>query len=142
MARPETISSAANPLVKSVRRAIARSTLTEDGLCVAESFHLLEEALRSECAVKVVLAARSVQSAVEAHVRRLAGIRMAVLPDALFESVAGTESSQGVIALVEPPAWILEQLFRGRSFVIALDGVHDPRNARPLLRAPHAFRAP
>ncbi len=141
MARPETISSAANPLVKSVRRAIARGTLTEDGLCVAESFHLLEEALRSECAVKVVLAARSVQSAVEAHVRRLAGIRMAVLPDALFESVAGTESSQCVIALVEPPAWILEQLFRGRSLVMALDGVQDPGNAGAIVRAADAFGA-
>jgi len=141
MARPETISSAANPLVKSVRRAIARGTLTEDGLCVAESFHLLEEALRSECAVKVVLAARSVQSAVEAHFRRLAGIRMAILPDALFESVAGTESSQGVIALVEPPAWILEQLFRGRSLVIALDGVQDPGNAGAIVRAADAFGA-
>lgn len=141
MARPETISSAANPLVKSVRRGIARGTLTEDGLCIAESFHLLEEALRSECAVKVVLAARSVQSAVEAHVRRLAGIRMAVLPDALFESLAGTESSQGVIALVAPPAWILEQLFRGRSLVVALDGVQDPGNAGAIVRAADAFGA-
>src|SRR5882762_57674 len=141
MARPETISSAANPLVKSVRRAIARGTLTEEGLCVAESFHLLEEALRSECAVKVVLAARSVQSAVEAHVRRLAGIRMAVLPDALFESIAGTESSQGVIALVTPPAWILEQLFRGRSLIVALDGVQDPGNAGAIVRAADAFGA-
>ena len=127
--------------MKSVRRAIARGTLTDDGLCVAESFHLIEEALRSECAVKVVLAARSVQSAVEAHVRRLAGIRMAVLPDALFESVAGTESSQGVIALVEPPAWILEQLFRGRSLVVALDGVQDPGNAGAIVRAADAFGA-
>jgi TrmH family RNA methyltransferase len=141
MARPETISSAANPLVKSVRRAIARGTLTEDGLCVAESFHLLEEALRSECVVKMVLAARSVESAVEAHVHRLAGIRMVVLPDALFESLAGTESSQGVIALVAPPAWILEQLFRGRSLVVALDGVQDPGNAGAIVRAADAFGA-
>ena len=141
MARPETISSAANPLVKSVLRAIARVTLTEDGLCVAESFHLLEEALRSECTVKIVLAARSVESAVEAHVRRLAGIRMAVLPDALFESIAGTESSQGVIALVAPPAWIIEQLFRGRSLVVALDGVQDPGNAGAIVRAADAFGA-
>ena len=141
MARPESISSAANPLVKSVRRAIARGTLTEDGLCVAESFHLLEEALRSECAVKVVLAARSVQSTVEAHVHRRAGIRVAVLPDALFESLAGTQSSQGVIALVAPPGWILEQLFRGRSLVMALDGVQDPGNAGAIVRAADAFGA-
>jgi len=141
MARPELISSAANPLIKSVRRAIARGSLTEDGLCVAESFHLLEEALRSDCAVKVVLAARSVQSAVEGHVRRLTSIRVAILPDALFQSMAGTESSQGVIALVAPPSWALEQLFRGRSLVTVLDGVQDPGNAGTIVRAAEAFGA-
>src|SRR5216684_7067953 len=103
------LTSPRNPLLKEVRKAILRGTLTEDGLCVAESFHLLEEALRSDCAVKAVLAARSVQSAVETHVRRLQGIRVAVLPDALFQSLASTESSQGVMALVEPPAWVIEQ---------------------------------
>lgn len=127
--------------MKSVRRAIARGSLTEDGLWVAESFHLLEEALRGDCAVKMVLAARSVESAVEAHVKRLAGIRLAVLPDALFESLAGTESSQGVIALIAPPAWALEQLFRGRSLVVALDGVQDPGNAGTIVRAAEALGA-
>ncbi|HKX00104.1 MAG TPA: RNA methyltransferase [Bryobacteraceae bacterium] len=141
MARPETISSAANPLVKSVRRAIAHGSLTEEGLAVAETFHLLEEALRSDCPVKVVLAARSVESAVEAHVRRLAGIRMAVLPDALFQNLAGTVTSQGVIALVAPVSWTLEQLFRGRSLVVVLDGVQDPGNAGAIVRAAEAFGA-
>jgi TrmH family RNA methyltransferase len=141
MARPENISSTANPLVKSVRRAIARGSLTEDGLCVAESFHLLEEALRSDCTVKMVLAARSVESTVEAHVKRLTGIRLAVLPDTLFQSLAGTESSQGVIALIAPPEWALEQLFRGRSLVVVLDGVQDPGNAGTIVRAAEAFGA-
>ena len=141
MARPETISSAANPLLKSIRRAITRGTLTEDGLAVAESFHLLEEALRSDCTVKTVLSARSVQSAVEAHVRRLTGIRLVVLPDALFQSLAGTESTQGVIALVAPHPWELPQLFRGRSLVVVLDGVQDPGNAGTIVRAAEAFGA-
>jgi TrmH family RNA methyltransferase len=141
MARSETISSAGNPIVKSVRRAVTRGSLTEDGLCVAESFHLLEEALQSDCAVKIVLAARSVESAVEAHVRQLAGIRLAVLPDALFQTMAGTESTQGVIALIVPPSWTLEQLFRGRSLVVVLDGVQDPGNAGTIVRAAEAFGA-
>src|SRR5579863_1091082 len=141
MARPETISSAANPLVKSIRRALAHGGLTEDGLAVAETFHLLEEALRSECPVKIVLAARSVQSAVEAHVRSLAGVRVVVLPDALFQSLAGTETSQGVIALVAPMSWTLEQLLRGRSLVVVLDGVQDPGNAGAIARAAEAFGA-
>jgi RNA methyltransferase, TrmH family len=141
MARPEIISSSSNPLVKDVRRAIAQGGLSAEGLCVAETFHLLEEALRSDCAVKQVLAARSVESTVEAHVRRLAGVRVAVLPDALFQSLAATESSQGVIALVQPASWTLEQLFRGRSLIAVLDGLQDPGNAGAIVRAAEAFGA-
>jgi RNA methyltransferase, TrmH family len=141
MHKAETIASAANPLVKDVRRAIARGSLTAQGLCVAETFHLLEEALRSECEVKYVLAAESVRSAAESHVRRLAGIRVAVLPDALFQSLSGTETSQGVMALVKPPVWNLDQLFRGRPLVVVLDGLQDPGNAGSIVRAAEAFCA-
>ena len=115
MPKAETISSAANPLLKDVRRAIVRGALTQQGLCVAETFHLLEEALRSDCEVKTVLAAESVRTAAERHVRSLAGVKVVVLPDNLFQSLAGTETSQGVMALVKPPAWNLEQLFRGKA---------------------------
>ena len=59
-AEAEAITSAANPLLKDVRRAIARGGLTAKGCCVAETFHLLEEALRSGCEMPVVLAAESV----------------------------------------------------------------------------------
>jgi TrmH family RNA methyltransferase len=141
MAKPETITSAANPLVKDVRRAIARGGLTESGLCVAETFHLLEEALRSDCEVKTVLAAESVRSAAEAHVRRLNGVKVAVLPDTLFGTISGTQTSQGVMALVGPPVWKLEQLFRGTPLVVVLDGLQDPGNAGTIARAAEAFGA-
>ena len=104
MAKLEVLTSPANPLLKDVRRAIVRGGLTEQGYMVAETFHLLEEALRSDREVKVILASGSVQSAVEGHVRRLADVRVAVVEDGLFQRLAGTESSQGVIALVHPPA--------------------------------------
>jgi len=141
MPRPEAITSAANPLLKDVRRAVARGSLTSDGLCVAETFHLLEEALRSDCEVKAVLAADSVRSAAEAHVRRLNGVKVYVLPDALLQAVSGTENTQGVMALVKPPEWKLEQLFRGNSLVVILDGLQDPGNAGTIVRAAEAFGA-
>jgi TrmH family RNA methyltransferase len=141
MAKPETITSAANPLVKDVRRAIARGALTEQGWCVAETFHLLEEALRSDCDVVAVLAAESVRSAAEAHVRRLPGVKVVVLPDALLQSLSGTETCQGVMALVKPPVWKLEQLFRGCPLVVVLDGLQDPGNAGAIARAAEAFGA-
>jgi len=141
MLRPETISSAANPLVKDVRRAIARGSLTAEGWCVAETFHLLEEALKSECEVKVVLAAESVRTAAAGHVRGLNGVKVAVLPDTLFQSISGTETAQGVMALVKPPEWKVEQLFRGCPLVVVLDGLQDPGNAGAILRAAEAFGA-
>src|SRR5215468_3747818 len=108
MGRNEVLSSPANPLLKDVRRAIVRGGLTDQGWMVAETFHLLEEALRSDIEVKIVLSAESVQSAVESHVRGLTGVRVVVVHDGLFRKLAGTESSQGVITLARPPSWTLQ----------------------------------
>ncbi len=139
--KAETITSAANPLLRDLRRAMTRGRLTETGCWVAETFHLLEEALRSDCRVTAVLAAESVRSAAEAHVRRLPGVKVLVVPDALLQRLSDTETSQGVIALVEPPVWSLDQLFRGRPLVVVLDGLQDPGNAGTIIRAAEAFGA-
>jgi RNA methyltransferase, TrmH family len=128
-------------MLKEVRKAILRGTTTADGFAVAESFHLLEEALRSDCWIGAVFAAESVKSAVERHVGGLKKVRVMVLPDELFRSISATEASQGVMALVRPPAWTLEQLFRGRSLVVILDGLQDPGNAGTIVRAAEAFGA-
>src|ERR1700691_6064226 len=134
MARTQLVSSAANPLVRDVRRAIARGGLTDEGWCVAESFHLLEEALRSERDVPVVLVAESVRASVGVN-----GRRTVVLPDPLFRSVVSTQTSKGVIALVRPPEWSIDQLFQGQSMVIVLDGLQDPGNAGTIARTAEAF---
>ncbi|MFN7936210.1 MAG: RNA methyltransferase [Bryobacteraceae bacterium] len=136
-----TIASIRNPRVKEIRRALAKGTLTEDGCAVAETFHLLEEALRSDCKVPAVLAAESVRGAVEQHIRNLPGIRFAVLEDDVFAGLGSTESSQGVIALVRPPQAAFEDLVRGRALLVVLDGVQDPGNAGTIVRSAEAFGA-
>ena len=138
-AKAEVLTSARNPFLRDIRKAALRGTLTEDGCCVAESFHLLEEALRSDCPVRAVISAESVRSAVESHVRGLATPRVVVVPDDLFHELSTTESTQGVISLVRPPVWTLDQLFRGQSLVVVLDGLQDPGNAGAIVRSAEAF---
>ena len=135
------VSSRANPLLKEVRRAIQRGSLTADGCCVAESFHLLEEALRSGCEVRAVLAAEPVEEAVARLVRRRKGLRHVVLPEALFNALAATDSPQGVMALVHAPVWTAADVLAGEPLVVVLDGVQDPGNAGAIVRAAEAFGA-
>jgi TrmH family RNA methyltransferase len=141
MARAEVITSAANPLLKDLRKALARGGLTGDGSAVAETFHLLEEALRSGRDVPVVLAAESMEAAVERVVRRRNGVRVLVVADRIFNRLASTESSQGVIALVRPATWTPDDLFAGCPLIIVLDGLQDPGNAGAIVRAAEAFGA-
>lgn len=134
------LTSARNPLLLDVRKAVQRGSLTADGFAVAESFHLLEEAIRANCEIKAVLAARSVQSTVERLVRGLRK-RVIAVDDPLFRTISSTEASQGVIALVRLPEWTIDQVFRGRSMAVILDGIQDPGNAGAILRAAEAFGA-
>jgi TrmH family RNA methyltransferase len=137
----ETPLSMKNPVFKEVRRAAARGSLTPDGFCVAEGFHLLEEALRSRCEISLVIAAETVKNTVAGHIRGLKNTQVVSLSEAAFAGLASTETPQGVIALVKPPAWTLEQLVRGKPLVMVLDGIQDPGNAGAIVRAAEAFGA-
>ena len=137
----ETLSSDKNPLLKDVKKAVARGSLTDSGFAVAESFHLLEEALSSGCEIHAVIVAESVRTTVSAHIRGLKRTRVVAVRDGIFRDLASTETTQGVIALVRPPEWTLDQLLRGKSLVVILDGVQDPGNAGAIIRAAEAFGA-
>jgi TrmH family RNA methyltransferase len=136
MRPPELITSPANPLLKEVRKAHSRGGLTDSGWCVAETFHLLEEALRSHCTMPAIIAAQSVQSLVEDQIAGRNGTRMIVVPDKLLDA-----ATQGVVALVDPPEWKVEQMLHTTQLVLVIDGVQDPGNLGTILRSAEAFGA-
>lgn len=139
---PQFRSSPANPRLKEIRRAVERGTATRDGFLIAETFHLVEEALRSRSEISAIVASESARPAAE---RLLAAaqpaVSLLVVPDPLFATLAATETSQGVLALVRPPAWQIDQLFAGVPLLAVLDGLQDPGNAGAILRAAEAFSA-
>jgi len=65
-----------------------------------------------------------------------------VFSDALFDSLADTKTSQGVLALFERPRYSLgDVLARRDTIAVALDGVQDPGNVGTIVRLAAAFDA-
>lgn len=141
LARLEPITSPHNPILKEVRRAVTRGGLTNDGLCVAEGFHLLEEALRSGLEIPAILATEASISAAAGLAKNAEKARFLTTSEALFRDLSSTENSQGLITLVRPPAWSEEDLFTTPALVLVLDGIQDPGNAGTLIRSAEAFGA-
>jgi TrmH family RNA methyltransferase len=127
----QPITSASNPLLKKIRRALRTGELTPEGLCAIEGVHLLEEARATGLEIAAVFA--SVAPAGDGTFHHV--------PDRVLAAVASTETSPRVIALVRPPAFTNTDVFRNPALALILDGIQDPGNAGTLLRTAEAFGA-
>jgi TrmH family RNA methyltransferase len=127
------ITSSGNPVLKKIRKALSKGSLTEEGLAVAEGPHLLQEAIRSGCHVERVLI-------VEGGLHNIPEADL--VSEQVFREIRATEHSQGVLALVRAPVWKIEDTKAGNlPLVVVLDGVQDPGNAGTIIRSAEAFGA-
>ena len=136
----QSLSSAANPLLKQIRRAVARGGAMPGGGWIAESVHLLDEALRSGVGIRAVICSEPAWPALRERFEGRSPPVKIVAPD-LFAGLASTETTQGVLTIVEPPVWTMDDLFRPPALVVALDGVRDPGNAGTMTRGAEALGA-
>lgn len=134
------IKSAKNPLLQSLRRAAHSGRPTESGCIVIEGPKLLEEAGRGGWQVVQIFATAEAVSRHGHHSFRSQS-EVVEVADRALDSVSATETSQGVIALVRPAAWRLDQVLAGRALVVIMDGIQDPGNAGSLVRSSEAFGA-
>lgn len=125
-----------HPLLKRVRKAARKGTRTEDGLAIAEGFHLLEEAIRSGISIAAVLATPAVSSRIP-----VVGAPVHEVPEEALAAISTVEAPQGVIALIDLPGDEPEALLKGVALAVALDGLQDPGNAGAIVRAAEAFGA-
>ena len=131
----ETLTSPKNPLLKSVRRAVSRGETTEDGFCIAEGPHLLEEAVRSGAEIGAVIVTERALTRVE----QWPDLRVIAIPESLLEEISTTETSQGIVALVRIRDWTIADIAGG--LVVVLDGIQEPGNAGAIARVAEAFGA-
>ncbi len=138
------VSSPANSLLKVFRRALADGTNKQGWLAVEGPF-LLEEALNAAHGVMThsVLVASGAAEKFSALLDRLpAEAELTQVPDRLFESVAQTQSPQGIAALVELPAYKLEQIVAApKPLLVVACRIQDPGNLGTMMRTALAFSA-
>lgn len=133
-------------LVSLVRNLQQRKGRKRQGLAVAEGIRLVEEALAAGVALRGVLVSPALAGTPRgtALLAELAAhaVPLEEVPDREFGRLAGTETPQGVLAVVDPPTWTLDALAPAPGApVLVLDAVQDPGNVGTLLRSAFALGA-
>ena len=143
LSRLRTIDSRQNSLLKEIRKAFRSGEPTDDGYCAIESVKTIEEAIRSGLRLRAVVFSKSAQNRAERLMPQISSHAEAVVvPDDVFESLAATDSPQGVAALVRIPRHDVETVLQieGALLVVAA-GLQDPGNLGTVVRSAEAFGA-
>lgn len=130
-------------LLTTARDLQRRKARERSGRFVAEGVRTVEELLRSGLPVDGLLASDSATLVPRASdlLDRATGTGIPVtrVSDRDFDSAAGTEAPQGVLAVARTPDWTLETLPAGPRRLLVLDAVQDPGNVGTILRTAAAF---
>lgn len=136
-----------NPLLKDLRAVYAQGNLTDDGCFAVEGVRSLEEAIRSGVRFRAVFFTDAADAGTQRLTQRMLEqighkVETYLVPAKLFHEAVGTESPQGVAALVHRKEWTLEDVLRVQpALVVVAAGLQDPGNLGTLVRSAEAFGA-
>ena len=129
-----TISSKDNKIFRLCQQLSQKKYRDKLGLYLIEGENLLEEAVKNGAGIKTVLMCRDYRGS-------LFGTedKSFCLSDKLFEQLSQTETTQGIMAVVEKPELSPDRfLDRGGGNFIVLDRLQDPGNIGTILRTADA----
>ncbi len=136
----------ASNLQSSIRDLQRRKARGRRGLAVLEGVRLVEEALAAGLELRgaVVTSDLARTTRGQALVADLASHAVPVeeVGARTFGQLAGTDTPQGVLAVVVPRVWTVADVAPGPgAAVLVVDGVQDPGNLGTLIRTAHALGA-
>lgn len=120
-----------------------RKARERSGRFVAEGVRTVEELLRSTLLVDGLLVSESAvqQPRVAALLRdaQRRDIAVITVSEREFDTAAGTDAPQGILAIASTPVWSLQSLPAGPLRLLVLDALQDPGNVGTILRTAAAF---
>jgi TrmH family RNA methyltransferase len=124
-----------------IRRAINGDTLTDDGLLPVEGPKLIREARDSGLKVAALFVRSDVT--LDPAMQPMRTTAIYELDQPAFRKIQTTESSQGLIALVQMPRVTLADLVGrlGDGPIVVLARLQDPGNAGTIIRVAESFGA-
>jgi TrmH family RNA methyltransferase len=130
------MSSSLQTLIRDLHRRRGRE---RRGLALAEGVRLVEEALAGGIVIRGAAVSPALESTTRGKTLKASlaerSIRTEDLGDSELDALADTEHPQGVVAVIEPKRWTLDDIrLKPDSIVLALDGVQDPGNVGTMLR--------
>lgn len=136
---PRRVESRQNARVKALRAGLARGGPTAQGHIALEGLHLLQEAVKTGLKLHSVFL-RAGNEGLLAKID-VGQADLLVLAPEVFASATLTEHPQGIAALVESPAFSLQDMLRETPLLVIVGGLQDPGNLGTLVRSAEAFGA-
>jgi RNA methyltransferase, TrmH family len=130
------MSSSLQTLIRDLHRRRGRE---RRGLALAEGVRLVEEALAARISIRGTVVSPALESTTRGKALKAglteSGVKLEDVTDAELEALADTEHPQGVVAVIEPKRWSLNdiRMLPGATLLV-LDGVQDPGNVGTMLR--------
>jgi TrmH family RNA methyltransferase len=135
--------SALETLIRDLKRRRGRE---RRGLALAEGVRLVEEALAAGVPIRGAVHSPALEATRRGEALKgaliAAGVRLEPVDDRALGDLADTEHPQGIVAVVEPRDWSLDDIaLAPGSAVLVLDAVQDPGNVGTMLRTALALGA-